>query len=64
MGIRPPALTAEQREGTHVEAVLAGQQLAQKLAAYEAFKREREAFARERDEKLWARIIARQRAAL
>lgn len=63
-GIKPPALTPAQREGNHVEAVLAGQRLSERLSAYEVYRAEREAYEKTRDEALWKKIEARRRAAL
>jgi hypothetical protein len=64
LGIKPPALTPEQREGNHVEAVIASQKRAEKMSAYEVYRAEREAYEKTRDEALWRKIEARRRAAL
>jgi hypothetical protein len=63
-GLRPPPLTAEQTTGTKVANALASQALDAKIAAYEKFQKEKAEFEKAREDEIWARVTARQRAAI
>jgi hypothetical protein len=63
-GIKPPPLSAEQQAGARVENLLAGDALNAKITRYETFKAERLAAERARDDAIWAKVLARQRAAI
>jgi len=62
LGIKPPALSPEQKAGARVEAAIAGQRFAERLEAQERFNRERADYERERDEAIWKRVEARRKA--
>jgi hypothetical protein len=64
LGLKPPKLTAEQAAGSRAENALAGQALAAKIEAWERFKTEKAAAERARDDAIWERVLARQKAAV
>jgi hypothetical protein len=64
LGISPPQLTPDQKEGYRALATLARQDYQEKTEAHAKYQRERAEYERAADDAAWQRILRRRRAAL
>jgi hypothetical protein len=59
-GLRPPPLSAAQREGINAASAVAGNKFSDYIATRERYEREKAEYERKLDDALWARIQARR----
>jgi hypothetical protein len=64
LGIKPPALSDEQKAGLAVEAAIGADRLEAKLAAHEKYAKEKAEYERQRDDAIWQKVQSRRTASL